>query len=408
MQIVLVDGAIAITYLDSQAPPWRINAEKSARHRGSPREPDPQTDSGRSTLPDLVGALVFVRRLGGAFFGHDQREVPIKWGDEVLILSSSNLGSAPGGKRIPPVTMQGRTWLAWQVTLPHTPSRDYETWLTSIDIAVQSPRWNPQFVTPPEMYRNQSPAVVFRPGTVVAVQNSDLTSKTSSTSKTGRIHGPDLEASSLRRIQAPTGVRQVEIRSENHDVRLAYAIIADHQKHVLPPVTVTVGDSAFDNQTPIVVDRDSPEGVIRISSAPGTTLSVTATEPLLSASKDVRRLLDAVGSEASGWVDGWSPHYDRFTIESTGTGTRTITFTRKGADLPVDAVPVQPESPAPDSSATSEVKPQRPTPEHIALATAPESRWRIAYGLATQHTSTNGNHWQQHATKPTCLIRRKP
>jgi len=323
MQIVEMDGNFVITYLDPlgvQRTVGRSTTTLRGRRRTSRSAHDPA-----ESLPELVGALLFVRRLGGAFFGRDHRDNPTEWGDEIIVLTTVRQADMAGARTIPPVTMKGRSWHAWQVTLPPQPDHRFSERLGRIDIRVASPTWRPMLVTPPESY--QASEVAFRSSTPVTVKRADgethLVTRWRLPKLRGKFvtkPGPNL-VDELQQILAPDGCARIEVRGPKSS--LSWTVVNAPQPDPADHLLVTIGDLTVRASSNSIVDR-ADDLKVSVRALTGTTVSLTATEPVASSDPQSRHLADASAVEASAWIREWIPSYSRFVVDAAGALTRTF------------------------------------------------------------------------------------
>ncbi len=278
MRIVLVNGAPELIVLEEPPQPLPLPRRYSSPPptRVPTRTPLGRRDPNDSTLPSLLGSIVFVRHLGGTFRGHDHRTQPVTWGDDLIVLAEhATVAPKAGGKNLPKVRLQGRQWLAWHVELPPTPTHNLSSWLAHVGITAETRSVRPRLVTPPHRYTDV-PTYPAKTAISMAAGNKSARLSMSGPSQP-RASGPTLMPDRIQSVTADRAMRVkvgstplefgIDSRDRTHRTSLAgrrtpsarppqkEQVMVNPQSPVLGRVGATVPGSAW--VTPLFVHDDN-------------------------------------------------------------------------------------------------------------------------------------------------------
>ncbi|MGB6126341.1 MAG: hypothetical protein WBG47_13395 [Gordonia sp. (in: high G+C Gram-positive bacteria)] len=369
MHIVMVNGQPELLYASGKYEPPRRLEQETSRHRvneqrrlkGSPAT----TDGPVHQLPDLLGVLVFVRHLGGAYRGHDHRNVPVCWGDELIVLAgNTNVGLA-GAKKLPQVRIKGVRWHGWEIKLPDAPTDTYVRWLDVAGITAESASRRTRLVTPPVAYEQDQP--IYRGSTFVTALAGTGEVQTVVVGQARRaVVGPKL---------APARMHQIMPSPQTMRVKLS-------DGHGIPGISFSLDDGpagtrssswtvAVDGETvgdPLIAPRIDcvQHNVVTIQSSASNEFSITSVD----SSGVTHRLLCAPVGEANQWIAEQAPRSSELVVSSNSPARIVLKI------------------------AADEVVPPTPSYEPVQQIPTIANRWPAAYAAATHRTSTREQHWQ--------------
>lgn len=368
MQIVMVNGRPEVLYaVTEQTPPRRLD-EGHESHRSSQRRKlggvgDAKTHPSVQ-LPELVGALVFVRHLGGAYRGHDHRTVPVCWGDELIVLAGNESIGLAGARRLPKVRIRGSRWYGWEVTLPTAPTDSYVRWLGIVGILVEAPGGRSRLITPPVAYRDSEP---IYPGTMpVTVLTGASMARTVAVDRKRRARGgPNLAPRLLHELLPSTQTGRVNVLDDQpRTPALTFSIDHSASSAVPAPWTVSISDGVVGDPLHRPRITGAVNSHIVVESTAADEFSITAENT----DSTIERLLCASADEANSWIAQRTKQFHSLTVSGSGPGHVVVQFAR-------------PDGPASGSSP--------------ALVTRDrDNQWQKAFAAATHRTGMLRQHWQ--------------
>lgn len=376
LQIYLLDESNSGTVVTTLASKETRQVSRSRRDATNDDQIDPPV------LPPLFGALIFVRRLGGAFYGHDHYTHPVHWGDELIVFAESDY-LAPrraGGKRLSMAQILGPKWRAWKITLPPSPTAEIKTWaaLTGIRVSLRTDRL--RFPCPPFAYGTEglgyisdSPITVHTgslPIELSAVNNVHLSANRKSLDSNTRYH-----------LTLGSNVSQVTLYDGSSRVT-KLAISATPDTWNPPQWRLEVDGVEINPSTGTHLIKTAPRR-IQLRADSEITFTVAA---IVGKNSKRRQLLDAGSAEATSWIQSLQGSAEQFTVTTPNLGAIVLQVGHRQRTDGASAINPGPVSNFIDSTRRAD------NTRHL-------QNWHNAYAAATARRPYSTMHWNTGSTR---------